>query len=212
MGDGGLELLAPAGDWTAMEAVLRAGADAVYFGLSTLNARRRAKNFTQEEFARAVAAIHERGARAYLTLNIDLSERELGQAARILELARQCGVDAVLVRDPALLAVGQVANLPHVGNRQQRRIAGQHGVDAALPREFEDPRRLAQFPLAEVDVQRQIRPRAALVDGGHRADELFLAEVLGAAAGVERAQAEVHGVGPGLQRRFHRRPIAGRGQ
>ena len=32
-------------------------------------------------------------------------ERELGQAARMLELARQSGVDAVLVRDPALLAL-----------------------------------------------------------------------------------------------------------
>lgn len=99
------ELLAPAGDWEALEAALEAGATAVYFGLTTLNARRRAKNFQQEEFPRAVAAAHDRGARAYLTLNIDLTERELGQAARILELARQAGTDAVLVRDPALLAL-----------------------------------------------------------------------------------------------------------
>jgi putative protease len=39
-------------------------------------------------------------------LNTDVTERELGQAARIMELARQCGVDAVLVRDPALVALG----------------------------------------------------------------------------------------------------------
>jgi collagenase-like PrtC family protease len=105
MPDNTLELLAPAGDWSAMEAALDAGADAIYFGLTSLNARRRAKNFRQEEFAPAVEAIHARGARAYLTLNIDLTERELGQAARILELARQSRVDAVLVRDPALLAL-----------------------------------------------------------------------------------------------------------
>jgi len=101
----GLELLAPAGDWTALEAALEAGAGAVYFGLTALNARRRAKNFHQEEFGRAVEAVHAHQARAYLTLNIDLSERELGQAARSLEFARQCHVDAVLVRDPALLAL-----------------------------------------------------------------------------------------------------------
>ena len=100
-----LELLAPAGDFAALEAALEAGAGAVYFGLKTLNARRGAENFDQEEFIRAVHAAHARGARAYLTLNIDLSERELGQAARILELARQAGADAVLVRDPALLAL-----------------------------------------------------------------------------------------------------------
>ncbi len=100
-----LELLAPAGDWAALEAALDAGADAVYFGLRTLNARRRAKNFSPREFVKAVETVHARGAKAYLTLNIDLAERELGQAARILELARQCRADAVLVRDPALLAL-----------------------------------------------------------------------------------------------------------
>jgi len=100
-----LELLAPAGDFACLQAALDAGADAVYLGLESLNARRRARNFRPEEFAGAVAAVHARGARAYLTLNIDLAERELGEAARILELARGCRADAVLVRDPALLAL-----------------------------------------------------------------------------------------------------------
>jgi len=100
-----LEILAPAGEWAALDAALDAGADAVYLGLTVLNARRRARNFRQEELARAVEAAHGRGARVYLTLNIDLTDRELGQAARILELARRTGVDAVLIRDPALLAL-----------------------------------------------------------------------------------------------------------
>ena len=85
-----LELLAPAGDWAALEAALDAGADAVYLGLRTLNARRRAKNFSPDEFVKAVETVHARGAKAYLTLNIDLAQREIGQAARMLELARQC--------------------------------------------------------------------------------------------------------------------------
>ncbi len=102
---GRLELLAPAGDWECMQAAIEAGADAVYCGLRTLNARRRAKNFTADELVRAVEAAHARGVRVYLTLNTDLSERDLGQAARILELARRCGVDAVLVRDAAVLAL-----------------------------------------------------------------------------------------------------------
>ena len=100
-----LELLAPAGDLAALEAALAAGADAVYFGLNVLNARRRARNFDQSEFAQAVQTTHQHGAKAYLTLNIDLTERELAQAARLLKLAREAGVDAVLVRDPALLAM-----------------------------------------------------------------------------------------------------------
>jgi collagenase-like PrtC family protease len=100
-----LELLAPAGEELSLLAALEAGADAVYLGLKSLNARRKAKNFTPEEFAEAVKAAHARGAKVYLTLNTDLAQREIGNAARILELARQCGTDAVLVRDPALLAL-----------------------------------------------------------------------------------------------------------
>lgn len=100
-----LELLAPAGDAVVLKAALDAGADAVYFGLNVLNARRRARNFDQTEFAQAVLTTHEHGAKAHLTLNIDMAERELGQAARVLKLAQDSGVDAVLVRDPALLAM-----------------------------------------------------------------------------------------------------------
>lgn len=102
---GALELLAPAGDMAALQAALEAGAGAVYFGLTALNARRRARNFSAEEFGTAVAAVHAAGARAYLTLNVDLAERELMRAAQILAWARQCGADAVLIRDPALLAL-----------------------------------------------------------------------------------------------------------
>ncbi len=99
------EILAPAGGPRALDAALAAGADAVYFGLKQLNARRGAENFLPETLEVTVAAIHARGARAYLTLNIDLSQRELGQAARILELSRRAKIDAILIRDPALLSL-----------------------------------------------------------------------------------------------------------
>jgi len=100
-----VELLAPAGDGASLQAALDAGASAVYLGLRALNARRGARNFSQEELPAAVAAAHARSARVYLTLNVDLKERELGNACRMLELARASGADAVLVRDPALLAL-----------------------------------------------------------------------------------------------------------
>jgi len=102
---GELELLAPAGDPASLAAAIDAGADAVYFGLTMLNARRRARNFAEDELDQAVQDVHAGSARAYLTLNIDLAERELDLAARVLERARRAGVDAVLVRDPALLAL-----------------------------------------------------------------------------------------------------------
>lgn len=102
-----LELLAPAGDPESLVAALECGADAVYLGLKTLNARRRAVNFSADQFRAAMDEVRNRGKKAYLTLNIDLVEREVGQCARILALASDLGVDAVLARDPAVLALAR---------------------------------------------------------------------------------------------------------
>lgn len=99
-----MELLAPVNADT-LQAALDAGADAVYFGLTRLNARRGAKNFAPDELAAVVQRIHAANAKAHLTLNIDLATRELGLAARTLQLASEAGVDAVIVRDPAILAL-----------------------------------------------------------------------------------------------------------
>ena len=48
------ELLAPAGNWEALEAAINAGADAVYFGGAAFGARQYANNFNQEEIEKAV--------------------------------------------------------------------------------------------------------------------------------------------------------------
>jgi len=50
-----LELLAPAGSMESVTAAVQNGADAVYLGWGAFNARRGAKNFSDEEFAAALA-------------------------------------------------------------------------------------------------------------------------------------------------------------
>ncbi len=97
------EVLAPAGGPAQVEAALAAGADAIYLGFGELDARRGAEGFTLEQIPAVVERIHAGGARAHLTLNIQLGMRELGRAARTLAYAEQCGVDAVLVADPGLV-------------------------------------------------------------------------------------------------------------
>ena len=94
-----MELLAPAGSPESLTAAVQAGADAVYLGYGPLNARRNAKNFTQEELAQAVAYSHLRGTKVYLTLNTLLSDRELPLAADTAAFASEIGVDAILVQD-----------------------------------------------------------------------------------------------------------------
>ena len=92
-----MELLAPAGGYEALTAAVQNGADAVYMGFGAFNARRSAKNFTDEEFASAVRYCHLRGVRVFLTLNTLLTDRELPGAAAALRKASAMGVDAVLV-------------------------------------------------------------------------------------------------------------------
>ena len=93
------ELLSPAGGWDSLVAAVQSGADAVYMGFGAYNARRSAKNFTEEEFAKAVRYCHLRGVRVYLTLNTLLTDRELPGAAELLHKASRLGADAVLIQD-----------------------------------------------------------------------------------------------------------------
>ena len=45
-----MEILAPAGSPESIIAAVQSGADAVYLGLNSFNARRGAANFNEEEF------------------------------------------------------------------------------------------------------------------------------------------------------------------
>lgn len=108
-----MELLAPAGDRSCLEAAIRAGADSVYLGLRDFNARRRARNFSPEELGQAVSFAHGHGAKVYLTLNTVFAERELSRVLEAFRCAAEAGVDGVLVRDPAALAIQKlIPDLP----------------------------------------------------------------------------------------------------
>ena len=93
------ELLAPAGSPEALRTAVEHGAGAVYLGWGAFNARRGARNFSEEEFAQSVDYCHLWGVRVFLTLNILLSDRELPEALETARTASRLGVDAVLVQD-----------------------------------------------------------------------------------------------------------------
>jgi len=98
-----MELLSPAGHWESMVAAVQNGADAVYMGFGDYNARRGARNFSEEEYLAAVNYCHLRGVKVYLTLNTLLRDRELDKAAALLRKASRMGVDAVIVQDWGIL-------------------------------------------------------------------------------------------------------------
>ena len=98
-----LELLAPAGSMEALKAAVQNGANAVYLGVGSFNARQGAKNFTPQALAEAIKYCHIRGVKVHLTLNTLVSDREMTEAAELIAHAARCGVDAFIVQDLGIL-------------------------------------------------------------------------------------------------------------
>jgi putative protease len=99
------ELLSPAGDWDALRAAVANGANAVYFGLPTFNARHRATNFTLEELPHIFQYLHERNVKGFVTLNTLIFSDELHQLVEYLTAIVQARADAVIVQDLGVVAL-----------------------------------------------------------------------------------------------------------
>jgi len=93
------EILAPAGSFESLEAAVKSGADAVYFGAGHFNARRNAANFSHEQLTQAAGYCHACGVLVYLALNTLVSDGELPDALELVRLACEIPVDAIIVQD-----------------------------------------------------------------------------------------------------------------
>ncbi len=97
-----LELMSPAGSLESIYAAARAGADAIYFGGGDFNARRNAKNFSNEELEEAIKYLKIRGKHSYITVNTLLTDRELKELYGFLKFLNEAGASAVIVQDLAV--------------------------------------------------------------------------------------------------------------
>ena len=93
------ELLCPAGSPAALAAAIDAGADAVYLGGTSFNARMGAKNFTPEELREGIELAHAYGTKIYLTANTLVYDKETDAMLRAAEEAYLLGVDALILAD-----------------------------------------------------------------------------------------------------------------
>ena len=94
-----IELLAPGGDVDAIKAAIIAGADAVYCGLDTFNARNRASNISFDELVGVIRLAHQYECEIFLTLNIVILEREFTTLAKLLSKLVNTTLDGVIVQD-----------------------------------------------------------------------------------------------------------------
>ena len=100
-----MEILSPAGSPAALRAAVFAGADAVYFGAETFNARENASNFSESEISEAVLFCRERGVACHAVLNILIKDKEFADVKKVVGMFVRAGVDAFIVQDLALAYV-----------------------------------------------------------------------------------------------------------
>ena len=94
-----MELLAPAGDETALRAAVCAGANAVYLGYAQFGARASAANFGAEALEKAIAYAHLYHVRVYVTVNTLVKPQEMPAVFDALGVIAACRADAVIVQD-----------------------------------------------------------------------------------------------------------------
>ncbi|MCT1399718.1 U32 family peptidase [Paenibacillus sp. p3-SID867] len=111
-----VELLAPAGTFEIFKTVIDANCDAVYFGGPSLNMRmmRKGYNLSYEEVKEAVQLAHERGKRAYITVNNLMDEEDLEEAKRYFAFLNEIGPDAIIAQDLAVFPLIQEMNYTHI--------------------------------------------------------------------------------------------------
>ena len=84
----------------SLRAALAAGADAVYFGGTSFSNRMRAKNFDENTIREAIKLCHSVGAKAYITVNTRIRDREMADLLAFAEqiLTGEC-CDAIIMAD-----------------------------------------------------------------------------------------------------------------
>ena len=107
------ELLSPVGDFECLKAAVQNGADSVYLGSSSFNARNRATNFDLEELSQAIKYAKLRNVKVHLTLNTLIKDSEFEDAVNLAITAYNLGVDAIIIQDLGL-AKYLIKNYPEI--------------------------------------------------------------------------------------------------
>ncbi len=97
------ELLAPVGNHEMLNTAIKAGADAIYFGIKGINMRASSKSFELEELESVVKLCKENNVETYLTLNTIIYNSELEKIKTILDEVKRVGISAVICWDLFIL-------------------------------------------------------------------------------------------------------------
>ena len=141
-----IELLAPGGDADSVKAAICAGADAVYCGLASFNARQRADKLTVQELEQLCRIAGQRNCKLYLTLNTLVFDSEIGEVLKLLESVYQAGIRVVIVQDLGLLHILKT-NFPEIEVHASTQLTT-HNEDQIL---F-----LSRFGVSQINLSREL--------------------------------------------------------
>lgn len=96
------ELLLPVGTREMLEAAVKNGADAVYYGVPHWNARGRTEDFTLDNVREMIQYARVHGVRTFLAMNVLVFQREMENLPKFLEEIIALEPDAFIIQDIGL--------------------------------------------------------------------------------------------------------------
>ena len=101
-----IELLSPVGNERGLKAAINAGADAVYFGAKSFNAREYAsENFDDKAIENAIKFAKLRNVKTYITVNTLVYNDEIDKAISLIKNLNDLGADAIIVQDLGIIDI-----------------------------------------------------------------------------------------------------------
>lgn len=108
-----IELLSPAGSYEALMAAIQAGCNSVYFGVEQLNMRSRSSNnFTLEDLEKIAEIAKEKNIKTYITINTVLYDHDITLMKRIVQSAKDNGINAIIAADHAVINFAHKIGMP----------------------------------------------------------------------------------------------------
>ena len=101
-----IELLSPVGDERGLKAAVNSGANGVYFGAKSFNAREyAAENFDDKAIENAIKFAKLRNVKVYITVNTLVYNDEIDKAILLIKNIYDMGADAIIVQDLGIIDI-----------------------------------------------------------------------------------------------------------
>ncbi len=107
------KLLSPVGSFESLHSAIRAGADAIYFGVEQLNMRTKSvPTITIDDIKEVADVCRKHGVQSYLTLNTVMYDYDMQLVQKIVNTCKEEGIDAIIASDYAVFEICKTVGIP----------------------------------------------------------------------------------------------------